>query len=131
MAQHVLHGRPYELVMRGKLRTRQLTNLFLGCALLGGTAKADDLAAGKQIYAQQCVVCHGLKGKGNGPSGKGLNPPPNDFSTAAPDDAQWFKATKLGTKAIGKSNGMEAYGAKLTDEQIRDVIAYVKTFKQP
>ena len=97
--------------------------------MLSTSAHAEDVAAGKQVYAQQCVVCHGIKGKGNGPSGKALNPKPTDFTTAVADDAEWFKATKLGSKAVGKSNGMEA-ATKLSDEQIRDVLAYVKTLKQ-
>jgi mono/diheme cytochrome c family protein len=94
-------------------------------------ARADDAQAGKTVYVQQCMVCHGIKGKGNGPSGKNLNPKPTDFTTAVPDDERWFKATKLGTKAIGKSNGMEGFAAKLTDQQIRDALAYSKTLKQP
>ena len=98
-------------------------------SMLGSVAHAEDLAAGKLIYAQQCVVCHGITGKGNGPSGKALNPKPTDFTTATGDDAEWFKATKLGSKAVGKSNGMEGAAGKLTDEQIRDVLAYVKTLK--
>jgi mono/diheme cytochrome c family protein len=112
-----------------KTRARILSALVLASAwACAATAYADDVAAGKQIYAKECVACHGLKGLGNGPSGKKLDPKPTDFTTAAPNDEEWFKATKLGTKAIGKSNNMEAYAGKLTDQQIRDVLAYVKTF---
>jgi mono/diheme cytochrome c family protein len=113
--------------------TMERRNLLVAFSLLSlsPNARADDAAAGKPLYAQHCVVCHGVHGKGNGPSGKKLDPKPTDFTTAVPNDEEWFKATKLGTKAIGKSNNMEAYGAKLTDQQIRDVLAYVKTFKQP
>lgn len=103
--------------------------LLILCAL--GPARADDAAAGKTLYIQQCVVCHGIKGKGNGPSGKNLNPKPTDFTNAVPNDQEWFKATKLGSKAVGKSNGMEGFATKLTDQQIQDALAYVKTLKQP
>jgi mono/diheme cytochrome c family protein len=105
--------------------------LLSGILLTGAAARAEDVAAGKLLYGQQCVVCHGIKGKGNGPSGKALNPKPTDFTTVTNvDDSEWFKATKLGSKAVGKSNGMEGFAAKLSDEQIRDVLAYVKTMKQ-
>lgn len=108
---------------------RMLVSMMTVVAL-SGLARAEDLAQGKQLYAQHCVVCHGIKGKGNGPSGRALNPKPTDFTTATPNEDEWFKATKLGTKTLGKSNGMEGFAAKLTDEQIRDVLAYLKTFKQ-
>lgn len=103
--------------------------LLMLCSLR--LAHADDPAAGKTLYVQQCMVCHGLTGKGNGPSGKKLDPKPTDFTTAVANDEQWFKATKLGTKAIGKSNGMEGFAAKMTDQQIKDVLAYAKTLKRP
>ena len=93
-------------------------------------ARADDAQTGKPIYMQQCMVCHGVSGKGDGPAGKNLNPKPTDFTAAVPDDARWFKATKLGTKAIGKSNAMGGSARTLTDQQIRDVLAYAKTLKK-
>jgi mono/diheme cytochrome c family protein len=98
---------------------------------LAPVARADDTTAGKPLYVQHCMVCHGISGKGNGPSGRKLDPKPTDFTKTTGDAAEWFKATKLGAKAVGKSNGMEGFAAKLTDQQIRDVLAYVKTLKQP
>jgi mono/diheme cytochrome c family protein len=92
---------------------------------------ADDAQAGKPLYVQHCVVCHGISGKGNGPSGRKLDPKPTDFTKAIPNDEEWFKATKLGSKAVGKSKGMESFAAKLSDQQIKDVLAYAKTFKAP
>lgn len=40
---------------------------------------APDLARGKQLFAARCAVCHGEGGRGDGPAGRGLNPPPADF----------------------------------------------------
>jgi mono/diheme cytochrome c family protein len=113
------------------MRTSVAISLACLVALGASSARADDVQAGKTVYVQQCMICHGISGKGNGPSGKKLDPKPTDFTKAVANDEEWFKATKLGTKAIGKSNGMEAYSAKLTDQQIRDVLAYVKSLKQP
>jgi mono/diheme cytochrome c family protein len=40
----------------------------------------DVLDEGKTIYTRECLVCHGVAGKGDGPYGEGLQPPPPDFS---------------------------------------------------
>ena len=101
---------------------------LLAC-LVSASAWGEDVTAGKALYSQHCVVCHGLKGKGNGPAGRALDPKPTDFTLATADKEQWFKATKLGTKAVGKSKNMEGFAAKLTDPQIHDVLAYVYTLK--
>lgn len=39
-----------------------------------------DLSKGKSLYrANGCETCHGVQGKGNGPAGAGLNPPPRNL----------------------------------------------------
>jgi len=37
---------------------------------------APSLARGAEVYQQQCASCHGLAGRGDGPQGLGLTPPP-------------------------------------------------------
>jgi mono/diheme cytochrome c family protein len=37
------------------------------------------LEQGKQVYAVNCVPCHGEKGDGNGPAAAALTPKPRDF----------------------------------------------------
>jgi mono/diheme cytochrome c family protein len=98
-------------------------------ALLAGmavsSARADD---GKPIYEKNCVACHGAGGKGDGPAGKMLKPPPGDLATVlkGKSDADIAKVIKEGGKAVGKAATMPAYGAKLTDDQIKGVVDYVK-----
>ncbi|MFZ9594928.1 MAG: c-type cytochrome [Bdellovibrionia bacterium] len=40
------------------------------------------VARGKELFAQQCVACHGAEGRGNGPAAAALNPPPRNFHEA-------------------------------------------------
>ena len=35
---------------------------------------------GAQVYGMYCALCHGPKGKGDGVAGRGLEPPPRDFT---------------------------------------------------
>lgn len=42
-----------------------------------------DLARGRELYRSQCASCHGGAGRGDGAAGRGLEPPPSDFTDAA------------------------------------------------
>lgn len=44
---------------------------------------APDPARGAQLYSENCQGCHGLTGRGDGPDGKGLDPPPIAFADVA------------------------------------------------
>lgn len=49
------------------------------------------LARGKVLFEQNCVTCHGAQGQGDGPGGKGLNPPPRNFTA----NANWKNGTRV------------------------------------
>lgn len=87
---------------------------------------------GKKVYTAKCVSCHGEKGDGNGPAGKALKPKPTDFTDekamSGKADEELIKVTKEGGKAVGKSPLMAAFGGQLKDEEIKDLVAYVRTF---
>jgi mono/diheme cytochrome c family protein len=70
-----------------------------------------DLARGRQLYQQACVVCHGEDGKG----GHGVGAPL--------DGARDFAAT-IRTVTTGR-NTMPSFSASFNADQIRDVSAYV------
>jgi alcohol dehydrogenase (cytochrome c) len=70
-----------------------------------------NLARGRQLYEQACVLCHGADGKG----GHGVGAP----LVAARD----FDAT-VATVTSGR-NTMPPFGTAFTAEEIRDVSAYV------
>ena len=82
----------------------------------------------KQLFEKNCVTCHGAAGKGDGPVGKVLKPPPVDFAFAlkGKSDADIAKIVKQGGKALGKAPTMPAYGSKLNDDQIQALTQYVK-----
>jgi mono/diheme cytochrome c family protein len=98
--------------------------------LINSAATAAYAQDAKQLYEKNCNVCHGPNGKGDGPAGKMLKPPPADFGTALKGkaDPEIAKIIKEGGKAVGRSAAMPAYGSKLTDEQITGLVELVKGF---
>ena len=97
-------------------------------------ARAADAEEGKKVYMQFCSSCHGQSGKGDGPAAAALNPKPRDhtdkeyMSKLSDDDI--FKVVKNGGASVGKSPLMPAWGATLKDDQIQDVVAYVRTLSK-
>jgi mono/diheme cytochrome c family protein len=104
--------------------------LATGVWLVSSAARPAHAQDAKQLYEKSCVTCHGPSGKGDGPAGKLLKPPPADLAAATKGkaDADIAKVIKEGGKAVGKSAAMPAYKGKLTDEQVQGVVQYVKGF---
>src|SRR4030095_2344849 len=100
----------------------------------GGGGGSGDIAAGKAKFEQICATCHGVDGKGDGPAAAALTPKPRDYTNAAymktRTDDQLRKVIKEGGAASGFSPVMPAWGGTLSDQDITDVIAYIRTFSQ-
>jgi mono/diheme cytochrome c family protein len=99
---------------------------------------AGDAAAGKTTFTTNCASCHGDSGKGDGPVGATLNPPPRDFTKAefkfdtdkdgkAGTDADLKNVIQKGGMAFGGSPLMAPWPT-LTEADIANVIAYIRTF---
>jgi mono/diheme cytochrome c family protein len=90
---------------------------------------------GKATYDQYCATCHGEAGKADGPGAAALpiKPPPftdGRLMNGLPDDFLFTLVSK-GAGAVGLAPQMPPFQPPLTDRQIRDVIAYVRTFAEP
>jgi high-affinity iron transporter len=92
-------------------------------------------ARGAPQYALYCATCHGPKGCGDGPLSATLDPKPAkhcDGNLMNPlEDEFLFKVIKLGGAANGKSPLMAPWGGALSDAQIWDVVAHVRTLAEP
>jgi mono/diheme cytochrome c family protein len=81
--------------------------------------------SGADIYKSKCQMCHGADGSGNTPAGKSTKARPfNSPEVMKLSDDDLIKITKSGQ---GK---MPAYAGKLTDAQIKDVIAHIHTLQK-
>jgi mono/diheme cytochrome c family protein len=91
-------------------------------------ASDSSVTKGNALYIANCMVCHGATGQGDGPSSGKLTPAyplPADFTTSHSrshydgEFFNWIKSGKINT-------AMPAFGGTLTDEDIWNVINYLR-----
>ncbi len=115
---------------------RTLAPLLLA-GILGLTvtaaAQAADLAAGRKIFETVCAACHGPTGRADptNPTVQALDPKPADlsdplFNSREPAE-DWEIVVTHGGPALGLSAAMPAQQGALSEEDIRNVVAYAKT----
>lgn len=82
---------------------------------------------GGLVFANYCVTCHGINADGNGRAARLYNPKPANLRTSDKNDAYFGLIIRKGGEAIGRSGFMPTWEAELTDEQIRDLVAYLRS----
>jgi mono/diheme cytochrome c family protein len=86
---------------------------------------------GQILYETHCAICHGLAGKGDGAGARVIRQSIRDFSNPAAmrevEDRFLFEIIKKGSSQFGRSNAMPSWGMKLSDEEIRAVVAHIRT----
>ncbi|TAK07786.1 MAG: c-type cytochrome [Candidatus Manganitrophaceae bacterium] len=88
---------------------------------------------GKRLFNHYCAVCHGLSGKGNGVNSENLDPHPADLTSGEVQglsDGEIYEVIDKGGAAVELSVSMPPWGKTLSNEQIRDVIAYIRGFSE-
>jgi mono/diheme cytochrome c family protein len=85
----------------------------------------------KALWDANCAQCHGPTGHADTKMGKMLNAKDltDPKSQASFTDAQAAAAIKDGIKQNGKTT-MKAFGGKLSDSDIKALVAYVRTLKK-
>ncbi len=82
------------------------------------------------LFQELCSVCHGVGGKGDGPSAQGLEPKPADFTNcqamAKDSDEVLLKIIKGGGQSVGRSTVMPAWGDSLSEQQIRELVKFIR-----
>lgn len=114
-------------------------NLITGGTLLGlmvALAAARIEAADKAgpagpvtLYAKNCQSCHGPDGKGNPKMVKALKVDAAQLDlvdAASLKDTEWIKDITEGIKPK-----MPAYGKKLTADQIKELVAFIRGLAKP
>jgi len=106
-------------------------------ALISTAARAADLTSAASSYTDTCAKCHGPAGKGAGPKAAELKDKDGkpvaigDLSDCAKmskvTDDDLFKELKEGGASVGKSKFMTPYGDAMEDDEIKAMVAYVRT----
>ena len=107
------------------------TTLALAITLFLATSISLRAADAKANWDANCVQCHGKDGKADTKMGKTLNA--KDLTDpkvqSAFSDAKAAESIKNGVKENGKTT-MKAFGDKLSDDEIKALVAYVRTLKK-
>jgi mono/diheme cytochrome c family protein len=86
---------------------------------------------GRALFEERCAQCHGGDGRG-GPARESLGVEPPDFSdcgfASREADADWFAVVHEGGPVRAFHALMPAHGPALSDEQIQEVIAHLRSF---
>jgi mono/diheme cytochrome c family protein len=96
----------------------------VGLKDLTSAGKGGDSVSGREIYVNTCIRCHGIDG--TGVQSIRLVPAPADLSSPAVQnrlDGTLFKRIHEGKP----NTAMGAWKHALSDEEIWDVLAYVRT----
>jgi mono/diheme cytochrome c family protein len=122
-------------------RNLLITTFFFFLILLASHLASDAFAQedeahaqGRIVYEQYCALCHGVRGDGQGPIASLFQTKPRNFikgeykikstpSGSPPLDADLLRSVKLGLPGTAMTS--HAY---LSDEEIRAVVSYIKTF---
>ncbi|MEC4890295.1 MAG: cytochrome c [Nitrospira sp.] len=112
-------------ITRGSLICAIMACCWLLAPTSGLTAGERNLVRGKLLYEKYCLACHGPQGRGDGVMT--LNPPVADLTSSEvllKPDSRLLKSIHEGRP----NTAMDAWQSTMSDEAIRDVLAYLLTF---
>jgi mono/diheme cytochrome c family protein len=111
MPNHKITGRPQVLLLA--------TVLAIAC-FFAVPGRAQN--AGQKVYEAKCKSCHAADGSGSTPAGKATKA--RDFCSEEVrkhTDAEWADIILKG------KNKMPGYDKKLTEAEVKDLVAYIRS----
>jgi mono/diheme cytochrome c family protein len=102
--------------------------LLVAHAVTAQNSPAGNTSKGRDLFLRYCAGCHGEDGRGEAKTFR-----PNVGNLAVKQlmdelsDEYLFTVIKKGGAAVGKNAAMPAWSAQLGDDDIRDVVVFVRT----
>jgi copper transport protein len=117
-----------------------ISAVALGTTRISQTASADvqnpipisaaSVTAGEKLFQANCVVCHGVDGRGDGPMAQTLHPPPADLTASHVDahtDGDMFGWIENGYPG----SAMPGFSGQLSETEIWQLVNYVRSLRHP
>lgn len=124
--------------MKAKIGQKSLFVVGAGVTIIFGVRPVyaqGGSTAGRKLYTVYCSPCHGQSGKGDGQGARLLPVKPADHTDGTVmnkhTDEYLFDVIAKGGLAVGKSPYMPAWGGQLREEEIGDLIRYIRSLAVP
>lgn len=89
--------------------------------IFAGPVLADEFQAGQKIFTNNCQICHGADGAGNGPASVSLSPKPADFRSPA----FWQKTTRQQMEHTIKNGKAMMPAFSFSQKKVNAVLDYI------
>jgi mono/diheme cytochrome c family protein len=105
-------------------------SLLVSAAVIvsAGGSHARDVTRGRELYLRHCAGCHGEDGRGEA---KTFRPSVGNLAVKElmdqTSDEYLFTVIQKGGAAVGKNAAMPAWSTQFRDDDIWDIVAFVRT----
>lgn len=99
-------------------------------AVAGEENREFAIERGSKVFYTYCVSCHGVNGEGNGKRAAKLETTPGSFARSGSPKEYMEQMIRKGGEAIGRSRSMPPWEDELSNENIKDVISFVYSFRK-
>lgn len=90
---------------------------------------SSSIGRGEVVFKTNCILCHGVKGDGKGRASVLYNPPPSDLINTDKNDDYKRIIISEGGAAMARSDVMPPWKYQLSEQEITDVVEYLRTIK--
>ena len=86
---------------------------------------AESIDRGRRLFEKNCAVCHGTRGRGDGPAAAGLPQRPEDLSRIAPPPV--FPDGVVAYRIANGVGMMPAFKSTLGEMEIWDLLNFIRS----